>query len=88
MSELQLTTDLMKSVKTVMEAHDPEVKDPVLYAQYLAAMVGATIAELKAPVEELRDLVNQLNAFTHHVFDEQSQQAPEVPEPERSKAHL
>ena len=71
MSELNLSKDLIKNVQEVLTANNSDAQDLVTSAQYLAAITGYIVADIVAPEEKLRDLLDQLNDFSIHVFDEE-----------------
>ena len=71
MSELNLSHQLIKDVQAVFEANDPDAADSVTFAQYLAAIMGYTVSDITAPEEKVRGLLEQLNDFSVHVFDEE-----------------
>lgn len=73
MSELNLSEDLIKDVQAVFTANDPDAQDSVTFAQYLAAITGYIVSDITAPEDKLRGLLEQLNDFSMHVFNEEVQ---------------
>lgn len=71
MSELNLSNTLLDELKATFEKNDPEASDAVTLSQYLAAVLGYVVADITAPEEKLRGLLEQLNDFSMHVFDEE-----------------
>lgn len=71
MSELKLSKELIEQMQGLLAETDAEARDPVTFAQYLAAVMGYVVADITAPEDKLKDLQEQLCAFSHHVFDQE-----------------
>lgn len=71
MSELNLSHELIKNVQAVFEANDPDAADSVTFAQYLSAILGYIVSDITAPEDKLKGLLEQLNDFSVHVFQEE-----------------
>ncbi|MEJ2643613.1 MAG: hypothetical protein P8180_01560 [Gammaproteobacteria bacterium] len=79
MSELQLSNELVRSVQTVLEAHDERARDPGIMVQYLAALTGFVLGQQNMDTASKHGLLGQLSAFSKSVLDDVSQ--PDTPPP-------
>lgn len=92
MSEIKISQKLLNDMKALLVDHDQQAMDPIMYAQYLAAITGLTVADLgdvasqaleSAPGEEtnqendLRQLLQQLFGYATFAFNQRLEEQPE-----------
>jgi len=71
---LKLSDELVQDLQNAIVSHDPRAKDGGIAIQYYAAVIGYILAQQNYTTEQKKDFLDQLNAFSHHVFDDFSQQ--------------
>lgn len=80
MSGIQLSDELVTDLKSVMEKHDPDTGDDLMFLQYLSAVSGYVLAHQTKPDMDKKSLMNDLTAFTAQVFDQVTRDmAPQQP---------
>lgn len=80
---LQLSGELIQKVQGVLAEADPRAQQPLVAVQYLSAITGFLLAQMPESVDERKDYLKQLAAFTESVFDDvegQKQQQPAAPQ--------
>jgi len=73
MTEIVLKPELIKGLQKVLVDYEPANEDPVLAAQYLAAVVGSIVATANIPKDQQDDILKQLLDFIKYVYDQQTQ---------------
>ena len=73
MTEIVLKPELIKGLQKVLVDYEPANEDPVLAAQYLAAVVGSIVATANIPKNQQDDILKQLLDFIKYVYDQQTQ---------------
>ncbi|MBX2835936.1 MAG: hypothetical protein KTR35_03705 [Gammaproteobacteria bacterium] len=81
MSDLQLSTQLVNDVVSLLESHDPQAADPGITSQYLSAIVGFLLGQQTMSDAQKSDLLDQLNAFSRHVMEDVTKQQQKTPPP-------
>lgn len=70
MEPLKLSDDLVADMQNAVIKHDERAKDGGIAIQYYAAVIGYVLAQQDYSTEQKKDFLDQLNAFSHHVFDD------------------
>jgi hypothetical protein len=71
MSQLNLSNELINEILNSVTKHDDQAKSNILVcAQYLAAVLGLILGNENIPSDKKKELLNELNAFSHHVLDD------------------
>ena len=73
MTEIVLKPELIKGLQKVLVDYEPANEDPILAAQYLAAVVGSIVATANMPKNQQDDILKQLLDFIKYVYDQQTQ---------------
>ena len=73
MTEIVLKPELIKGLQKVLVDYEPANEDPILAAQYLAAVVGSIVATANIPKDKQDDILKQLLDFVKYVYDQQTQ---------------
>jgi len=73
MTEIVLKPELIKGLQKVLIDYEPANEDPILAAQYLAAVVGSIVATANIPKNQQDDILKQLLDFIKYVYDQQTQ---------------
>ena len=60
-------------MQKVLVDYEPANEDPILAAQYLAAVVGSIVATANIPKDKQDDILKQLLDFVKYVYDQQTQ---------------
>ena len=63
MTEIVLKPELIKGLQKVLVDYEPANEDPILAAQYLAAVVGSIVATANIPKNQQDDILKQLLDF-------------------------
>lgn len=83
MSELNLSHEFLKKIEQILIDNDSEAQDKVTQAQYLSVLMGLVVSDIAAPEDRLSELMEQLCAFSTHVFDEEiNKKQPPPPPPQ------
>jgi len=80
MEPLKLSDELVQDLQNAVVSHDPRAKDGGVAIQYYAAVIGYILAQQNYTTEQKKDFLDQLYAFSHHVFDDFDQQQPSAEE--------
>ena len=87
MTEIVLKPELIKGLQKVLVDYEPANEDPILAAQYLAAVVGSIVATANIPKNQQDDILKQLLDFIKYVYDQQTQaSAPAKQDNQHSEA--
>ena len=73
MTEIVLKPELIKGLQKVLVDYEPANEDPILAAEYLAAVVGSIVATANIPKDQQDDILKQLLDFIKYVYDQQTQ---------------
>ena len=87
MSELKLSTALIRQLLDVLERHDQAAGDQHIAAQYLSAVVGFLLGQHDKPDPDRDQTIEELAAFIKHVANDvqaQRQHAPPTPPPQEA----
>ena len=84
MAQLQLTNELIDGVLRLLRDNDADAQNPGVASQYLAALLGFTVANLDAPANERQDLMDELTAFAGHVMQDVERQRAQQPPPQEA----
>ena len=79
MSQLKLSTQLVRQVPEFLIQHDENAQDPGVASQYLCAVVGCLLGQQKMPESQKEQILEQLFAFTRHVAQDIAQQVAAPP---------
>lgn len=79
MDQLKLSNQLVDDIIKTLTAEDERASDPLIASQYLAAIMGFTVGNQNMPVRDKREIIDQLNAFSLHVFEDINQQKQPPP---------
>ena len=77
MTEIVLKPELIKGLQKVLVEYEPANEDPILAAQYLAAVVGSIIATSNLPKEQQDEILGQILDFIKYVYNQQTQITPD-----------
>ena len=81
MSQLKLSTQLVRQMHQFLIQHDDNAQDPGVASQYMCAVVGCLLGEQDMPESQKEEILEQLFAFTRHVAQDIAQQM-QAPPPE------
>ena len=70
MSGIQLSNELVTDLKSVVEKHDADASDDMLFMQYLSAVTGFVLAHQSAPGLDKNEFISDLAGFTGQVVDQ------------------
>ncbi len=82
MSGIQLSSELVSDLKSVMVKHDPETDNDLLFMQYLSAVTGYVLAHQTQPGFDKQGFLGDISSFTGQVLSqmEQDMQTPQQEE--------
>ena len=72
--ELQLSRQLIESVQQAVVQQDERAKDPLIASQYLAAVIGFMIGNVNMPSNEKKEIIDEIDGFIRHVYQDISRQ--------------
>lgn len=78
MEPLKISDELISDLQDVVVKHDDRASDAGVAIQYYAAIIGYVLAQQSLPLDQKQEFLDQLNAFSRHVFDDCTSQAPPV----------
>ena len=84
MSGIQLSTELVSSLKAVLQEHDSTTENDLVFMQYLSAVNGYVLAHESQPGMNKSEFLNELHAFTAQVLDQV--EADMRPQPQQEEA--
>ena len=70
MEPLMISDDLVAELQNVIASHDERAKDGGVAIQYYAAIIGFVLAQQDYPVNQKKEFLNHLYAFSNHVFED------------------
>ncbi|MBT7409536.1 MAG: hypothetical protein HN826_07555 [Methylococcales bacterium] len=78
MSEISLSPKLIEDVHQLLKSHDSESNNPLVFVQYLSAIMGIVINEMPGDKAVKDEFVEEVFAFVQHVMNTQgpNSQAP------------
>lgn len=76
MEPLKISDELIAELQAVLAKHDDRASDAGVAIQYYSAVIGYVLAQQSFPVDQKQEFLEQLNAFSRHVFDDCMSQAP------------
>lgn len=79
MSQLKLSTQLVRQMHEHLIQHDENAQDPGVASQYLCAVIGFMLGEQDMPETQKEEILEQLFAFTRHVAQDIAQQMQAPP---------
>lgn len=68
MSGIQLSSELVSDIKSVLVEHDVAAENDMFFMQYLTAITGYVLAHQANPGLDKRGLLNDLHAFSGEVL--------------------
>ena len=76
---IQLSSEMISDIKTVITKHDPAADNDLYFMQYLAAVAGYVLAQTEQPGMDKKALLGDLTHFMGQVHDqvEQDMKPPE-----------
>jgi hypothetical protein len=74
MSQLKLSTQLVRQMHEFLIQHDENAQDPGVATQYLCAVAGCLLGEQDMPESQKEEILEQLFSFTRHVTQDIAQQ--------------
>jgi hypothetical protein len=81
MSELKLSVPLIRSIQKLLEEEDPEARDGLVAAQYLAAVMGFLVGSHEMSVEDRKETMDELSEFGRYVMQDIESQSKPAPAP-------
>src|SRR5688500_5695811 len=82
MSELKLSVPLIRAIQKLLAAEDPQARDELVAAQYLAAVMGFLVGSHEMSAEDRKETMDELSDFARYVMQDiesQSQSSPATP---------
>ncbi len=73
MSGIQLSSELVSELKSVMVKHDPETDNDLLFMQYLSAVTGYVLAHQTQPGFDKQGFLGDISSFTGQVLSQMEQ---------------
>ena len=80
MSQLKLSTQLVRQMHEYLIQHDENAQDPGVASQYMCAVIGFMLGEQDMPEAQKEEILEQLFAFTRHVAGDIAQQMKAPPQ--------
>lgn len=68
--ELQLSIDMVRDIQARLKENDERAADPGVSAQYLAAVIGFLLGQVKAETGDKKEFLRQLTDFAAGVIDD------------------
>ncbi|MDZ7829627.1 MAG: hypothetical protein U5K33_09135 [Halofilum sp. (in: g-proteobacteria)] len=68
--ELQLSIDMVRDIQARLKENDERAADPGVSAQYLAAVIGFLLGQIKADTDDKKEFLRQLTDFAAGVIDD------------------
>ena len=76
MEPLKISDQLIADLQSTVAKHDDRASDAGVAIQYYAAVIGYVLAQQSYPTNQKQEFLDQLSAFSRHVFDDCISQAP------------
>lgn len=73
MSGIQLSSELVSELKSVVVKHDPETDNDLLFMQYLSAVTGYVLAHQTQPGFDKQGFLGDISSFTGQVLSQMEQ---------------
>jgi hypothetical protein len=70
---IQLSSEMISDIKTVVAKHDPAADNDLYFMQYLSAITGYVLAQQDQPGMDKKGLLNDLSHFMAQVLDQVEQ---------------
>ena len=70
---IQLSSEMISDIKTVVEKHEPAADNDLYFMQYLSAITGYVLAHQDQPDMDKKGLLNDLSHFMAQVVDQVEQ---------------
>lgn len=81
MSGIQLSSELVSQLKTIVVEHDAEADNDMLFMQYLSAATGFVMAHQTEPGLDKQEFINDLAGFMGQVVKQvESDNKPQAPQ--------
>ena len=74
MSQLKLSTQLVRQMHEYLIQHDENAQDPGVASQYMCAVIGFMLGEQDMAEAQKEEILEQLFAFTRHVAEDIARQ--------------
>lgn len=84
MSGIQLSNELISSLKSVMVEHDSTTENDLIFMQYLSAVNGYVLAHQTQPGMDKQEFLGDLHEFTGQVLAQV--EADNKPQPQQEEA--
>ena len=84
MSGIQLSNELVSSLKAAILEHDASAENDLIFMQYLSAVNGFVLAHQTQPGMNKQDFLQDLHTFSGQVIDQV--EADMQPEPQQEEA--
>lgn len=68
--ELRLSVEMVRDIQERLKQDDPRASDPGVSAQYLAAICGFLLGNIKAETDKKKEFLRQLQEFAASVVDD------------------
>lgn len=68
--ELQLSIDMVRDIQSRLKENDERAADSGVAAQYLAAVIGFLLGQIKADTDDKKEFLRQLTDFAAGVIDD------------------
>ena len=70
---IQLSSEMIADIKSVISKHDANAENDLYFMQYLSAVTGYVLAKQDQPGIDKKSLLDDLNHFTGQVMDQVEQ---------------
>ncbi len=70
---IQLSSEMITDIKSVISKHDPAADDDLYFMQYLSAVTGYVLAKQDQPGVDKKALLGDLSHFMGQVLDQVEQ---------------
>jgi len=67
---IQLSSEMISDIKSVITKHDPAASDDLYFMQYLSAVTGYVLAHQDQPGVDKKGLLGDLSHFMGQVVDQ------------------
>ncbi|MBE9567470.1 MAG: hypothetical protein IMF14_02160 [Proteobacteria bacterium] len=70
---IQLSSEMIADIKSVISKHDPQAENDLYFMQYLSAITGYVLAQQDQPGLDKKSMLDDLNHFTSQVLNQVEQ---------------
>ncbi len=70
---IQLSSDMISDIKSVILKHDAQAENDLYFMQYLSAITGYVLAHQEQPGLDKKSMLEDLNHFTAQVLEQVEQ---------------